>query len=319
MGNEFETESGSLNVGAMQAELDSRYSSSDSTTDPVVEEKEEIIQSPNQPEPTTVAPTVNAPNTWRPEASKHFATLPPEVQQEVLKREEDMFKGIEQYKTDANFGKNIGQVMAPYMETLQKYGVQPEAQIADMMQAHYTLAFGSNDQKVQLLQQIAKDYGVNLGQSDEYIDPQVQGLQGQIGQLQHQLKSMQLHQQNERMQQINQEVSAFQQDPANIYFDELADDMANLLRTGACKTLKQAYETSLWANPTVRAKEMSRQEAERKETASKEEAARVGAAKAATAANLKLKSKPGGSAATPTGSMRDTIQETLDSIYSRVG
>ena len=53
---------------------------------------------------TSTATGLQAPKTWRPEAAAKFATLPPEVQQEVLKREEDIFKGLEGYKADASIG-----------------------------------------------------------------------------------------------------------------------------------------------------------------------------------------------------------------------
>ena len=38
------------------------------------------------------AEVLPAPKTWRPEAAAKWAALPPEVQQEVLKREQDIFK-----------------------------------------------------------------------------------------------------------------------------------------------------------------------------------------------------------------------------------
>ena len=52
-------------------------------------EKEPVDDAPQSPPPDSVAP----PKTWRPEAAGMWAQLPPAVQQEVLKRESDIFQG----------------------------------------------------------------------------------------------------------------------------------------------------------------------------------------------------------------------------------
>lgn len=259
--------------------------------------------------------------TWRGEAASEFAKLPPVVQQEILKREEDIFKGIEGYKEAAAFGNSLKQVLDPYLPTLQQYGIQPAAQVADMMQAHYTLAFGSPEQKVALIQQVAKDYGVDLrGLSlpldGAYVDPQVQDLQNQLKQLQSQMSQSQRAQTEAKRAEIERNVSAFASDPKNVYFEELANDIAHLLRTGAEKTVEAAYEKAMWMNPAVRAKELTRQQADKAEAERKAAAEKAEAARKATAANVRTKAKSG-SAATPLGSMDDTLTETLAGIRGR--
>ena len=71
------------------------------------------------------ASTLQPPKTWRPEAAAKFAALPPEVQQEVLKREEDIFKGLESYKADASIGKALKGVVQPYLQVFQSQGIDP--------------------------------------------------------------------------------------------------------------------------------------------------------------------------------------------------
>lgn len=254
--------------------------------------------------------------TWRGEAAAEFAKLPPVVQQEILKREEDIFKGIEGYKEAAAFGNSLKQVLDPYLPVLQQYNIQPAAQVADMMQAHYTLAFGTPEQKLALMQQIAKDYQIdlrnlNLGGA-VYVDPQVADLQKQLQQLQFQMSQSQRAQMEAKRSEIERHVAAFASDPKNVYFEELANDIAHLLRTGAEKTVEAAYEKAMWMNPAVRAKELTRQQAEKAEAERK----KAEAARKATAANVRTKAKSG-SAATPLGSMDDTLNETLASIRGR--
>lgn len=257
--------------------------------------------------------------TWRAEAAAEFANLPPLVQQEILKRENDIFKGIAGYKEAAAFGNSIKSVLDPYLPVLQQYGIAPEAQVADMMKAHYTLAFGSPQDKVALVQQIARDYGVPLdGLSAEpaYVDPQVKGLQQELAAIKSQLSQTQRAQLEVKRQEVERQVSAFAADPKNVYFDELANDIAHLLKTGAEKTIEAAYEKALWMNPAVRAKELSRQQAEKAEAERRVAEERAAAARKAMAVNVRTSAKSG-SAAAATGSMDDTLQEALAAIRKR--
>lgn len=283
-----------------------------------VEEAAPPSPEPAEPAPAEPAPAP-APRTWRAEAAAEFGKLPAVVQQEILKREEDIFKGIEGYKADAAFGKQIGNVMAPYLPILTQYGIQPEAQIQDMMQAHYTLAFGSAEQKTALLQQFAQDYGLDLGQAAAtapYLDPQVATLQKELQSIKSQLTQTQQQELVAKRSQVETEVTAFATDPKNVYFEELANDIAHLIRTGAETTIAAAYEKALWSNPAIRAKELSRQQAE-KEVAERKTAEEAAAkARKATSANVHTKAR-GGSAAAPVGSIDDTLNETLASIRGR--
>lgn len=262
-----------------------------------------------------------APRTWRPEAAAEFAKLPPVVQSEILKREEDIFKGIEGYKEAAAFGNSLKTVLDPYLPTLQQYGIRPEAQVADMMQAHYTLAFGTPEQKIALVHQVLKDYNIPFApqaavDTPVWVDPQVEALQKELQGIKSTLSKSENAQIERQKAEITQHVQSFASDPKNVYFEELANDIAHLLRTGAEKSVESAYEAAIWRNPVTRAKEFDRQQAERTEAARKAEQERVRKAKEATEINVRSKAKTRG-AATPVGSIDDTLNETLASINAR--
>lgn len=262
-----------------------------------------------------------APRTWRAEAAAEFAKLPPVVQSEILKREEDIFKGIEGYKEAAAFGNSLKAVLDPYLPTLQQYNIRPEAQVADMMQAHYTLAFGTPEQKLGLMHQVAKDYGIPLTppaakEDPVWVDPQVEALQKELEGIKSVLTKSEQVQLERQKAEITEHVSKFASDPKNVYFEELANDIAHLLRTGAEKSVESAYEAAIWRNPVVRAKEIARQQTEQAEATRKTEQERVRKAKEATEVNVRSKAKTRG-AATPVGSIDDTLNETLASIMAR--
>lgn len=257
--------------------------------------------------------------TWRKEAAAHFATLPPEVQQEILKREEDIFRGIEGYKADAAIGRDFQEVLAPYMPAFKQYNVDPKAQVNELLRYQFGFAFGTPEEKVALLQQIAHDYQIDFASAAAaapYVDPQVAGLQRQLQDVQSRLKANDEAAAQSRKAQLSAEIEAFTSDPKNLYIAELTDDMARLLRSGAETTLEKAYQTALWANPTVRAKELARQQAESEAAAKAEADAKAAAARKATSTNVRSGTK-GGSAAAPLGSMDDTLEATLAAIRGR--
>lgn len=284
------------------------------------------ISPPAKGDPAATAPppaattAVEAPRTWRPEAAAEFSKLPPVVQQEIAKREEDIFKGIEGYKEAAAFGNSLKAVLDPYLPTLQHYGIQPQAQVADMMQAHYTLAFGTNEQKLALVQQVIKDYGIQITdgafQSQEYVDPQVADLRKQLSEIQSHMSRQQTAEMQAKRTSIERHVASFAADPKNVYFEELAPEIAKLLQSGVETTIESAYEKALWSVPAVRAKELSRQQAEKAEADKKAAAEKAEQVRKATAANVRTQARDG-SAATPLGSMDDTLKEALAKIRSK--
>lgn len=278
---------------------------------------------PEAPATVPAPAPISAPNTWRAEAAAEFSKLPPIVQQEVLKREEDIFKGIEGYKAEAAFGRGLKTVLDPYLPTLAQYGISPETQVKSMMEANYVLAFGAPQEKAALVRQIINDYKISpedLGfignDSLQALPPEVIDLQRQVQTLNSQLTATQRQREEEKKSEITRHVQTFASDPKNVYFEELSNDIAHLLRTGAEKTIEAAYEKAMWMNPVVRAKELSRQQAEQAEAARKAAEAKAAEAKKAVAANVRPKAKSG-SATAPLGSMDDTLSQALAAIRDR--
>lgn len=279
----------------------------------------EAPETPPAPAPAPGAPDLSAPpKTWKADAAAEWATLPERTRAEIHKREEDMFRGLEMYRGDAQIGKNFSQVLQPYMQILQQHNINPYQQVQGLMQAHYTLAMGTPEQKQELFAKLAQDYGVDVSALPlaPYEDPAVAGLRQQLQQQQNQINQWQQSQQQQVQQKAAQSVEAFANDPANAYFDEVADDIAQLLQSGVAKDLQDAYDKAVWANPVTRAKEQARLTTQATEKARQEAEARAAKAKQAMRANVRTSAKSG-SAATPLGSIDDTLSETLAAIRGK--
>lgn len=275
-----------------------------------------------EPAATTTPATDAAPKTWRKEAAATWAALPSEAKNEILKREADIFSGIESYKADAGFGKSIKTAITPYEQILRDNNMDPAQTITSLMATHHTLATGTPQARLDLFTRMAKEYGIPLptGEASSgeppYIDPAVAALQTELSSVKSTLEAQTQRAAAEQRNLISKQIDAFATDPSNIYWADVADSMAVMLESRQASTLQEAYDKAIWTNPAVRAKEIARQTAEataKAQTASEE---KVKAAKQATAANVKASAKVG-SATTPKGSLDDTLAAAMANIKAR--
>lgn len=263
------------------------------------------IAAPASPEPK---PWDAAPNTWKKDVAANYAALPESVRQEIHRREGDFHKGIEQYREAASFGQSLFEDLSPHFDAMRQIGGTPKEVVRDVMNAWRSLATGSPDQKRDTLLQLARGYGINLTEADapRYREPQtapelapvLQRLSQLEGTITESQRAREAADHAERVAQAQK----FLSDPSREYMDAVFDDVVALVRTG--RDPAQAYEQAIWAHPETRAKLLAKQDEERKRT----EAAQAAAARKAAAPNVTRRGTP--PAASPRGTMEDTIRAT---------
>lgn len=250
-----------------------------------------------------------APNTWKKEVAEKWATLPPEVQAEVERREADFHKGIEGYKAAAQFAQAMERAITPFAATLNSLKLSPDRAVGELLAADHRLRYSSPQEKLQHFAQLAKAYNVDLAQvpaqEQQYVDPTVSALQQQVQQLMGHVQNQQLTAKQQEEAALNSEIAAFKADPSHRHFESVKGHMAALLQAGQAQTLKDAYEQAIYANPTTRAAVLAeQQEAARKDAAEKAQAAKK-------AASVNVRARPSMPVSTPIGTMDDTIRQTL--------
>jgi hypothetical protein len=277
------------------------------------EDSAEVPAAPEGETPASPAPTPQsqAPKTWRPEAAAAWEALPDTVRQEILKREEDVFRGIEEYKGKAAQASALTEAVQPFMPILQQHGIPPATMVKNLLNAQYLLTAGSQQQKTAMMQKLAQDYGVEWGSDATMMDPQVSHLEQRLARVE-----------SDRIQQIQQqtmrEVETFASElgedgkPLRPYFDDVADDIVGLIKSNQASDLKSAYEKAIWLNPVTREKEMQR--LQQASAAAAKRAAEE--ARKAEAATVKTSPRPV-TADSATGTMDDTMAATLKAIKSR--
>ena len=102
------------------------------------------------------------PDSWKKDYQADWDALTPRQQEYVKAREDQYFKGISTYQQEWNGAKPLIDAIAPYMPELQANNIKPEQWISNLGKAHYTLAKGSPQEKLQMFAQLSRDYGVPL-------------------------------------------------------------------------------------------------------------------------------------------------------------
>lgn len=255
-------------------------------------------------------PAIKAPSSWKKEAQAKFAALDPEIQAEVLRRENDMHNGLAQYKQHA---ERYERAFSPYMETINKLGIAPEVAASELMKADHSLRYGSPAQKVAMVQKIFNDYQINPQWFDQATQPQVNP---EVGYLQTKLQEIESRQAQFQQQQqqaieeqqsemLNSTISDFAK--SHEHFEAVRNVMAALMTTDgkappAASTMQEAYDMAIHANPQIRAVIIAKQQAESRAAAQ----AKAEAAKKSASVNVRTKGVI--PAQRPVGSIDDTIR-----------
>lgn len=256
---------------------------------------------------------IRPPSSWSAAAKAKWAAIDNEIQKEIDKRETDFHKGIEEYKGYKQKWSGFEQAVTPYLARIQSFGIDPVQAAQQLMAADYRLATGTPQDKANYFRYLAQTYGVDLnGLTDEQaqIDPNLAALQQQVAALQGQLQQGVQQQEQAAQQEIQSELQVFQSDPKNIYFNDVRQHMAALLRQGVAKDLNDAYEQACYANPAVRNALAEQQRiADEKKRISEAQQKAANAKRAAFDVN--------GKGAVETGKTKKSLRDSLEEAYDQ--
>lgn len=285
-------------------------------TEPVAKQTETVAkETPTEPAPVEPAPVRKAPSSWKPAAQEAFlkadrgeALTADEIKlltQEAERRESDFHKGVSEFKTHSERAKAYDAVIAPYQQHLQRLGVDAPTAINALMRADVTLRTSDPATKARYFSQLAREYGIDLGQvqAPQPQDAQTQYLMQQLNELRQSQQLWQNQFQQQEQARAQQELQAFST-ADKPHFDAVRNDMADLLETGKAKDLQEAYEMAVWMRPDVRQTLIEQQLAD----AQRKALEKVQTQRAKTAAVGVKGSSPVGAGGQPVnGSLRDIL------------
>ena len=237
------------------------------------------------------AKPVTRPSTWKKEYVQIWDKM--EAGEQISKedftkfaeyanqRESEYKKGVSTYKAEADRARSYENAIAPFADNLQRRGIQPTQYIENLVRAEQILSNAPYEQKVQVFQKLAADYGIQLnGRQATQLDPYTQQLMSQLNMVNQEVSSIKgrfAQEENQRlMGEIERVRSNVEQFP---HFDVVREEMAQLLELGKAQDLETAYKKAVRMNDDVWALEQERLLKDAKQSAIK--AQQVAKAKAA--------------------------------------
>lgn len=281
----------------------------------------ETGQSPPQTPEAGAEPqeAIRPPASWSAAAKADFATLPPHIQQEVMRREKNIEVGSAQWNDKARRLNEYDTVLAPVRDRLSLNGVSEPQYISSLVAADNLLR---ND-PIRGIAEIARLYGIpaqSLGQvigqaqtPQDQIPPYLQPLVQEVSALKQSLTAQQQAYETAEKQQALAEVQAFAANPKNTYFENVRPQIAAFIQANPQATLAQAYEAACWAHPEVRPLLIAEQA--RTQAAAETEKARA-KAQAARTAGVSVTGAPG--SGSPVGAPSQSVRDTLSDVWDRV-
>ena len=236
--------------------------------DPLPEGKsEEVEEQPGPPD---------APHHWAVEHQEMFRGLDPEAQSFLLDRDKAMEAAHTRRSQEIAPLRSAAEKWNPYLSQLQ---ADPATTFDSLMQYEYGMRTGTNEQKINILQGLARDYGVDFrtngngeppsAEEDPFeiqqkiqaaLNPVMQQVQQLNGSVQQQQGYSQQASQAAGQQYINEFRDRKGADGklAHPYYPEVFDDMLAMAQAkrAANQTpdIAELYEQAIWSNASVRAK-----------------------------------------------------------------
>jgi len=206
------------------------------------------------------------------------------VQQEVIRRESEVARTMAESHKAREALTHVQGALAPFVQNINATGRDAITAMVDLFKADNTLRHGSIQEKAALAADIIKSYGVDITALDAVLAGQQPAADPNAALAEKLRREMQAQLQpvlgyfnkiqgarQQTLQQINtdaaSEVETFQTDGAHEFFDDVRQDMADIIdlftARGHSITLQDAYERAIRINPQVSDIVAKRAEAER--------------------------------------------------------
>ena len=298
--------------------------------EPNREEPSEVIQANEPTESDEAEEKVTRPSTWKKEYVNIWDKM--EKGEQINKddfvkfaeyanqRESEYKKGVSTYKAEADRAKGYEEAIAPFAPDLQRRGIEPTQYIQNLARADQILTNAPYQQKVQLFQRLAQDYGIQLNNEGQFVQPQVdaytQQLMSQLNQVNQEVSNIKGRFAQEENQRLMTEIEKVRSNVEKFpHFDAVREEMAQILELGKAQNLETAYAKAVRMNDEVWAIEQERLLKQASQQASK--AQQVAKAKAAAVSPKSV--TPSGKVAEP-GDKKDRrslLSEQLGEAMSR--
>ncbi len=297
-------------------------------------------EQPEQPEqPKRELRVDRAPQSWKGEAKQVWAQLPLNVRQEVLRRERETTKVLQETAEDRNRLNSIREVLAPHMERINTiYGGNPIQAINNMLNVERIMLNGDPATKVQMVANMIKHFNIDVVSLDRVLSgqggptPEVaqqsaleQLLEQKLAPVQQFIQSQQQREAQQRAQveqEIDHTIESMAANPEQFpYFEEVRDDMADLIdiaaKKGVALSLEDAYHRAVRMNDGTYQASSVRESSQAATQAALQAHQQAQRAKGASLSVSGAPSTPGSGVPNPSD-LRGTIESLLGGMGARL-
>lgn len=265
-----------------------------------------------EPVPVDAAPSLRPPTSWSPTAKVAFEKLPPEVQQAVAKREEEVNNGFakfQEYKPVERYMEMAKQSGTTLDKALENY-VGIENRLRQDFQGGITdLCQRQGIHPVALANAILARHGASSQQDGTGETQAHQPAQVDLSPVMQKITALESFINQQQSATVNTEIQRFASDPKHTFFENVKADMGRLINSGQAEDLADAYDKACWANKEIRELLIKQQAAPSAKPAD--------AVQRAKAADKAIGGAPSAgfvpaSAIKPGASIRDTIRAAVE-------
>jgi len=280
---------------------------------------EDVTKASPEPSKASVAPPVS----WAADAKAQWASLPPAIQQAVLKREDEASRGFAQYSERT---KAYERALAPLAQEAQRRGMSVEDGIQRLLDGERFLS----QQPAQAILWLAQQHGLDLNQlastppapqmpaRSEAIPPE---FIRHVSSLEERLNGFFMDQNMSAVQQ-------FAADPKNAHYADVEDQLPGIVQMMVAQypslkgvpLLQKAYEHAVWLNPDVRDRLIAERAAQTQQTTTQKVAQ-----KANQAARAAVSIKGSGGAGVPpkpkvngSGDVYDDVRASIEQLRAEM-
>lgn len=267
------------------------------------------------------ATTLQAPASWKAGVREKWSGLPPEVQEEVLRREKNINEVLQHTAEQRKFAEEFNKTVHPFEPLIASQNSTPLESMHRLMTTAAGLTLGTPQQKAQIVSQIIGHYGVDIAVLDgvlsgQQVDPSTPETAfarmlderlAPVNQFMNTIQQQRHDFQQTQQEEIGQTLEQFS--ASHEFFEDVRLDMADLMELAANRgqtlELEDAYNKAIAMNPEVSQVMQGRRQQENAATQN----ARVQQKR--EAASSVPSQGDGGSAAPPT-SLRGALEEAFD-------
>lgn len=237
----------------LRQQLEDAWTSADEQSSAQPQTVATTSENNNETAPAEPTEVITAPNSYKQEYKDTFNQLPTEWQKYLATREKEVEQGLSKARNQYSW---VDKVYNDRREVLAAQGYNSaQDYINDLVLISDALA----KDPTATLEALRSNYGIEAnGQENNALQRQLMALQQTVNQQQSYLNA-------QRQESIVNALNAFMNakdesgNAKHIYFDDVRDEMVQLLKSGLAKDYEDAYNQAVWRVESVRNKMIAAQ------------------------------------------------------------